>query len=100
MTTTTNTPDLRALGQAVYTRRAELRAIPYDIQAACELARQMVQEQELFTEEDGRIPYNTHRGLDALLAMIAGTTAHLGRQIDDAIGEYDSDLPTMQEVQS
>ena len=91
-----STLDHKLIADRVLCRREELRSIPYDIHAAVELARQMVQEQELFTLEDGRSPYNTHRGLDALLSMIECTTLHLASQIEDVIGETDSDLPMVE----
>lgn len=91
------TPNLnhRLIADRVLCRRDDLRAIPGDMQAACDLARQMVHERELFDAED-RAPYNTYRYLDALLAMIEGTALYLADQISEAIGENDSDLPTIQ----
>lgn len=84
------------IADRVLSRRDDLRSIPSDMHAAVELARGMIQEQELFDLEDGRSPYNTTRALDALLAMIEGTAMYLAYQIDDIIGEHDGDLPTIQ----
>lgn len=88
--------DRKLIADRVLCRRDDLRAIPDDMHAACELARGMIQEQESFDMEDGRSPYNTYRGLDSLLAMIECTALYLSGQVTDIIGECDSDLPTVE----
>ena len=103
MTCTTNarpTIDHKLIADRVLCHRDELRSIPYDIHAAAELARGMIQEQESFDLEDGRSPYNTTRSLDALLSMIDHTALYLGYQIDDIIGEHDGDLPTIEQPET
>lgn len=74
-------------------RRDELRLIPGDIQAACELARAMVVERDMCAPSEWA-DYNTYRHLDALIAMVEGTALYLSSHMHDVLGESDSDLPT------
>ncbi len=86
--------DHRLIADRVLSRSDDLRSIPGDLHAACELARAMLQEQGVVDKPE-RAEYNNIRHVDAILAMIQGTALYLSGQVYDIIGEDDSDLPVV-----
>ena len=90
---TRQTPDLHALGQAVYARREALRWRAHSIAGVLSLSQQIALELE--DDETNRLPWATSGNLYALLQTVEGAARALQRDMTDLIGEDDSELPTM-----
>lgn len=91
---TRTTPDLTALGRAVYDRRADLRWRAHSIAGVTNIAQQIALELE--DDETNRLEWATAGTLHALLDVVEHASRALQRDITDLIGECDSDLPTME----
>ena len=88
------TPDLAALGQAVYGCRTDLRWRAHSIAGVTNLAQQIALDLE--DDEANRLEWATSGNLYALLNVIEHASRALHRDITGLIGECDSDLPTME----
>lgn len=90
---TRNTPNLHALGQAVYIRREDLRYRAHSIACVARIAQRITVELEF--EKGDRSEFSTTGTLHALLNVMEHAGSAFEHDIAQLVGEDDEDLLAM-----